>query len=182
MTDTLEELWSKFSLTEDEQSDIIVEQGWANDPTKVEKNCALGKILMRKTVNVEAMKNVFIKIWKLTGGLSVREVGDKLYLFYFDDPLEKDKALQKQPWSFNKSLMILKDFDGLSKLEEADMDWCPFWVQAHGLPLGLMNEKVGVVLGEALGDVEEMDINEDQHAWGHYLRMRVLINISKPFK
>ena len=62
MTDTLEELWSKFSLTEDEQSDVIVEQGWANDLTKVEKNCALGKILMRKTVNVEAMKNVFTKI------------------------------------------------------------------------------------------------------------------------
>ena len=66
MSDALEELWSKLSLTEDEQSDIIVEQGWANDPTKVEKNCALGKMLMRKTVNVEAMKNIFIKIWKLT--------------------------------------------------------------------------------------------------------------------
>ena len=70
---------------------------------------------MRKTVNVEAMKNVFIKIWKLTRGLSVREVGDRLYLFYFDDLLEKDRAFQKQPWSFNKSLLILKDFDEIGR-------------------------------------------------------------------
>ena len=28
-----------------------------------------------------------------------------------------------------------------------------FWVQIHGLQLGLMNEKVGTILGEAIGDV-----------------------------
>ena len=44
------------------------------------------------------------------------------------------------------------------------MDWCQFWVQIHGLPLGMMNEKIGIVLGEAFGEVLEVDSSEDQLA------------------
>ena len=52
---------------------------------------------MRKAVNMEAMKNVFMKIWKIRSGLSVREVGERLFLFQFEDSLEKDRVLQQQP-------------------------------------------------------------------------------------
>ena len=53
-------------------------------------------------------------------------------------------------------------FNGFSSPKSVSIDWCPFWVQIHGLPLGLMNEKVGIVLVEALGEVLEVDSNEDQ--------------------
>ncbi|XWS16886.1 hypothetical protein CRYUN_Cryun33cG0019700 [Craigia yunnanensis] len=50
------------------------------------------------------------------------------------------------------------------------MAWCPFWIQIHGLPLGLMNEKIGIVLGEALGEVLEVETSNDQLAWGKWMR------------
>ncbi|XVF32015.1 hypothetical protein REPUB_Repub17cG0045000 [Reevesia pubescens] len=62
------------------------------------------------------------------------------------------------------------------------MDRCTFWIQIHGLPIGLMNENVGIVLGDSLGDVEEVEILEDKFAWGRYMRVRVRINIHKPLK
>ena len=66
----------------------------------------------------------------------VREVGERLFLFQFDDCLEKNRVFQKQPWSFNKSLMVLKEMDGLLQPKDVDMEWCPFREQIHRLPLG----------------------------------------------
>ena len=57
-----EELWSKLSLTEDEQSDVIVEKERLDDQLEVKQNCLLGKLMTRKHVNVDAMNSVFMKI------------------------------------------------------------------------------------------------------------------------
>ena len=92
----------------------------------------------------------------MSEGFTIREVGDRLFIFFFEDPLKKDRVIQKQLWSFNKSLLV--------------MTWCPFWVQAHGLPLSLMNEKIGTVIGEVIGDVEEVETNGDQLAWVGFLK------------
>ena len=57
-----EELWSKLSLTEDEQSDVIVEKEPLDDQLEVKQNCLLGKLMTCKHVNVDAMNSVFMKI------------------------------------------------------------------------------------------------------------------------
>ena len=56
------------------------------------------------------MKVVFYNIWKLSYGLEIKEVGDKIFIFQFDDVYEKDKVLVRQTWSCNKALIML---DGL---------------------------------------------------------------------
>ena len=95
---------------------------------------------------------------------------------------EKDKVWVRQSWSFNKALIVLVDFDGYSSPSDVNMDWCPFWVQVHGLPLGLMSEKVGIVLGEALGEVLDVDSSDDQLAWGRRMQIRVNVNVHKPLR
>ncbi|XVE87988.1 hypothetical protein DITRI_Ditri19aG0032300 [Diplodiscus trichospermus] len=45
-----------------------------------------------------------------------------------------------------------------------------------------MTEKVGVVIGESLGDVEVVETCGNRLAWGKYLRLRVSINVTKPLK
>ena len=62
------------------------------------------------------------------------------------------------------------------------MEWCTFKVQIHGLPLDMMNEKIGAVLGKSIGDMEEVESNDEQMSWGCYLKVRVFINISKLLK
>ena len=120
---------------------------------------------------MEAMKMVFVKLWRIKAGISIREVGERLFIFQFEDEVEKDCILQKQPWSFNKSLLVLKEITCDLRLEEVNMDWCPFTVQVHGLPLGLITEKIGVILGEVLGDVLEVETDDDLSAWGKFLKI-----------
>ena len=59
MNEDLKNLQNKLSLTEEEQNDVIVEKAWVGDPADVGKSCLLGKLLLHKGFNVEAMKNVF---------------------------------------------------------------------------------------------------------------------------
>ena len=65
MDEKLAEMWSKLSLTEEEQTDIVIEKDWIEDTSSMEKCCLVGKILSNKRVNLEAMRNVFMKVWKL---------------------------------------------------------------------------------------------------------------------
>lgn len=50
----------------------------------------------------------------------------------------------------------------------------------HQLPLGMMNRSYGAFMGEILGDVEEVDVDEDGVGCGLFLKVRVWIDISKP--
>lgn len=43
-----------------------------------------------------------------------------------------------------------------------------------------MSVKVGRLIGESIGEVEEVDAEEDRRASGEYLRIRVKVDISKP--
>ncbi|XWS68953.1 hypothetical protein CRYUN_Cryun04dG0138100 [Craigia yunnanensis] len=55
-------MWSRFSLIEEEQIDVVIEKEWVKDMMERSKNYLLGKILMKKQVNMKAMKNVFMKV------------------------------------------------------------------------------------------------------------------------
>ena len=61
---------------------------------------------------------------------------------------------------------MLASFDRKFKPEEVNLQWCSFWTQIHGCPLRLMIEKIGVMLGESMGDVDEVAIERNQMAWG----------------
>jgi hypothetical protein len=55
-------------------------------------------------------------------------------------------------------------------------------VRILNLPLGWMNEHRGTRAMKLLGDVRQMDIDEDGKASGAFLRARVSVVINKPIK
>ena len=70
---------------------------------------------------MEAMKNALCNVWKSIFGMSNKEVRDRLYIFKFENQMDKERVLMRQPWTFNKSLFVLQDFDGRIKPEEVDL-------------------------------------------------------------
>lgn len=97
------------------------------------------------------MRNILVRAWRLEGDINITEVGDHIFIFQFDSKMDRNKVLLKKPWSYNKSPLVLNNYDASKAEELVDLDWCPFWVQVHGLPLGMMTEKVGIVIGEFIG-------------------------------
>ncbi|XVE98611.1 hypothetical protein REPUB_Repub03eG0121200 [Reevesia pubescens] len=74
------------------------------------------------------------------------------------------RSVFQKPWPFNKSLVVLIEYDGLTSAKMVNMDYGPLWVQIHGLPIRMMNEKIAIVLADSMGDVEEVDVKEGSMA------------------
>ena len=46
MTESLEEMWNRLSLTEEEQNEVVVEKEWVDDGAEVGNKCLLEKLLL----------------------------------------------------------------------------------------------------------------------------------------
>ncbi|OMO68993.1 hypothetical protein CCACVL1_19721 [Corchorus capsularis] len=136
MAGTLSNLCSKMSLQEEGIPEkVIIDQDWIEEPEgALSWFSVIGKLLSKKRPNLEAMKTVLSKAWRVESGFQVKEVGNRLFVFQFEDELEKDRAMVNQPWSFNKALLTLNDYDGYQSPEsvifeavgpvlEFDEDW-----------------------------------------------------------
>ncbi|OMO61206.1 hypothetical protein COLO4_33502 [Corchorus olitorius] len=96
-------------------------------------------------------------------------------MFQFEDKPERDRVLVTQPWHFNGVLLALQPYDGIKKPESIVFDTCPFWVRIFDLPPIMMTEKIGAAVGSVIGPVLEVD-----HQWGSFIRIRVLVDVTKP--
>ncbi|XWS60699.1 hypothetical protein CRYUN_Cryun07bG0058000 [Craigia yunnanensis] len=93
MTEELENLWEKLSLTEKKLTEVCIEQDWLEEAKEVGKNCLIGKLLLNKRVNIETMKNVFYNVWKISLRMVVREMGNRIFVFQFQESKDKEIML-----------------------------------------------------------------------------------------
>jgi hypothetical protein len=100
---------------------------------------AMGKLLSEKPVYVDAMETALGRIWCPLRGISCKEMGENYFLFTFRQDSGKNKALFDGPWQFNKSLLVIEDFDPSKTLDEYAFSTVPIWIRIFGLPLGMMN-------------------------------------------
>lgn len=50
----------------------------------------------------------------------------------------------------------------------------------HNMPLACMNREAGCNIGSTVGTVEQVDVNSKGVGWGKYLRVKVMLDITKP--
>lgn len=88
--------------------------------------------------------------------------------------------LDDKPWLFDNKPFFLRALDGFSKLAKTKFDLETFWIQLHILPIMCMNHFYGELIGENIGKVLKVDVKEEDIGWGHFLRVRVEIQLAKP--
>lgn len=98
----------------------------------------------------------------------------------FRDLSDLKKVQDGRPWSFNWYFFCITSFNRNLAPQDLPFNKELLWVQLHQLPLGMMNRKYGEFMGKLLGEVEEVDVDEDEVGWGHFHRVLVWIDISNP--
>ncbi|XP_040990918.1 uncharacterized protein At4g02000-like [Juglans microcarpa x Juglans regia] len=103
-----------------------------------------------------------------------------LLLVEFDEQRDKIRVLHDGPWTFDKQLVLTKEFEGHLQIHEVYMNEVNFWVRIHDHPLLACNEYVGRLIGTTLGKVLDVDVDFDDLAWAEYMRVWIALDITKP--
>ncbi|KAK9987692.1 hypothetical protein SO802_027931 [Lithocarpus litseifolius] len=90
-----------------------------------------------------------------------------------------DNILANEPWSYDKNLMVLQQYEAGSEVEDLTFNLTHFWVQVHGIPVRFMNKRVAEGLCETVGQVCHLQ-NAPTVDGGSFMRVRVLVDISQP--
>jgi hypothetical protein len=72
------------------------------------------------------------------------------------------------------------DFDGLTPIEDLEFGKAAFWVKMYRLPLACIGRDIGLQVGSAIGEVEDINVLDDGVGWGEYLQVKIRIDLSKP--
>ena len=139
-----------------------------------------GKFCTKRRVNLESVARVLKTVWKTENNFEVSDVGENKALFLFQKEEDMDRVLMLSPWSFDKYLLVLHKLGVGEAVNQLKFNEAAFWVQIHGLPTMSQTKDVGLRIGESLGRLEKVDVDDKGFCLGNFLRIRVSIDISTP--
>jgi hypothetical protein len=113
-------------------------------------------------------------------GVECRDLGENRFLFTFLQASGKRWALEDGPWMFGKDLVVMTDFDGNKTIDEVVFADIPIWVRIMKMPLGMMNKRAKEMIGDLIGEVLDVDVDDREMAIGQFLRVKVRLDIKKP--
>ena len=110
MDAAIKELWRKFHLSEEEKGVLAV----SSQEVALSKDHAQFSILFKlqstKDFNKEAFKSTIQKLCHGLHGVTIKEVGNNHFLAIFVREEDMKEVLDKNPWSFDRKLILLKCF------------------------------------------------------------------------
>ncbi|XP_031260445.1 uncharacterized protein LOC116118597 [Pistacia vera] len=177
---TLTSLWESFSLTEEEENDVVVSNKTIEDVAAKVKHCLLALLITEKNFSKEAFRSTMSQVWKLEGWIHFTDAGEKLFLLEFQNVTDLQKVLNGRPWSFDRALIAIQRVDSSTPSNASCFTHEPFWVQLHNMPFAAMNDDYGVQLASAIGKVLEVDVGANGLGWRSFLRVKVEVELTKP--
>jgi len=133
-----------------------------------------------RIVPKEYYKAPLLRVWKPMGSVVFNVIGENLFIAEFEYEWDKTRIMEGRPWLFDGNLVSLKEFDGFTPPTKMCFDQASFWIRMYNLPLACMGKSSGYKIGSSVGDVEEVDVLDEDAGWGEYLRVKISLDLTKP--
>ena len=108
--------WKSLSLFEKEGPGLCLKKEQAS----FEHAIAAG-FLTKRPLNIDAIANTFTPLWIAKSGFKVKHIEDHVILFSFDNKADVDRIIAVEPWSFDKSLIVLNRYDKEAAVHASDL-------------------------------------------------------------
>nr|POE99838.1 hypothetical protein CFP56_61880 [Quercus suber] len=172
---SLDEMWARFSLMEEEKGGAEV----SKEEDEIVHRLA-GRFYMKRVLNVDAVARTFKPLWRTAGELKIRDIGEHILLFEFEDVLDLERVMEFEPWSYDKHLVAFERVLDIESVPFLEFSRSTFWVQMHNILERSLKVEVGEMIGKTIGRVIQVADLEDDSAGSEFLRVRINIDISKP--
>lgn len=129
--------WNSLSLSKKEGTSLRLIKEQAST-----KFAIAARFLTKCPLNIEAIANTFNPLWRAKTGFKVKNLGNHLILFSFDNLGDVQRILKLEPWCFDKHLMVLNQYDKDTSLNPLDLTKVSFWVQVYDIPVRFRNSEV----------------------------------------
>ena len=172
--DDLTKHWSSLSLSEREGASLKLKKEQATDVFTI-----AAKFFTKHALNIDAIARTFSPLWRSKKGFSIKNNGDHIILFSFDNEADVDRILSSEPWCFDKYLMAFSRINKETALEVCNFNQVSFWVQVYNIPLCYRNKEVAEQICEAIGIIQHPKDSPDCDGVS-FIRVKVSINISLP--
>ena len=171
--DEITEGWSRLSLQgpEGDGFNLRAEMG-------SEEFVLATKFFTKRVLNTDAIARNFSQLWRSRNDFKIKDLGNHIVLFIFDNKLEADRVLASQPWSFDKFLVAIQWYEKSTLARDLVFDKVPFWVQVYDIPFRFANKVVAKGICSGIGEVCPSDFSVMEG--GDFMRMQVILDISKP--
>jgi hypothetical protein len=178
--DEISDMWGKFSLKEEESVGVSLDAPDIVPLVNRGRSCVVGKMVADRIVPKEYYKAPLLRVWKPMGSVVFNVIGENLFIAEFEYEWDKTRIMEGRPWLFDGNLVSLKEFDGFTPPTKMCFDQASFWVRMYNLPLACMGKSSGNKIGSSVGDVEEVDVLDEDAGWGEYLRVKISLDLTKP--
>ena len=173
--ESLEGLWSKLSLLDEEESGISCPK-----KAKLDTFTLAVKFLTKQVVIVESVARTFRPLWRSEKDVQIKDIGDNILFFHFEDECDLGRVLEHEPWTYDKHLVVFEKVIANVPISSLAFQFTTFWIQIHELPVQCLNQETRDAIGRSLGTPLLMIDTESEGGKGNYLRVRVRIDITKP--
>ena len=86
------------------------------------------KFLTKQAINMEVIAKNFTLLWRARNGFKIQNFGDQKILFTFDNKEDVDRILGGEPWSFDKHLVVMSQYENEFPLQDIKFDRTTLWV------------------------------------------------------
>lgn len=180
MANNLDEMYANLVLEDEEEDGVFI----ANEelPVKEQSFVLIGRFLMERNINFNAMQNVMASLWRPKKGMEIHELGEQRFSFVFFHKLDLQKVTEGGPWTFEQSLLLYHILGENENPHTVPLNNMDIWMQVYDVPKGLISEKLLQNIGNFVGKFVISDANNINGVWKMFLRIRVTLNVEKPIK
>ena len=113
----------------------------------------IGKLLNPKKQNVERLIVAMPEQWGMSEKITACELGNKHFLFNFDNEEDLNSVLNQGPFHHNLCMFVLICWEPI--VDENYPLMVPFWIPLQGIPLHLCTHQNLEAIGDRLGSGQD---------------------------
>ena len=114
MVESRDQMGKKAIRTKGEKEGIAITEDDVGEIRAQGEYCSIGRIWAeKKKINKEAFKTVLSQIWHAEGCVPLKEMQENLWFIEFSERQIKEGVMVGRPWSFERQILTLNEFNGL---------------------------------------------------------------------